>query len=79
MRGPNFTEQVGGIDFCFEELKLNNNEQLFFVSSNMQNERSFFMSKSKNGIWMILYHNILGKEVLKLEPDLSDILKERGF
>jgi hypothetical protein len=79
MRGPNFREQVGRFDFCFEELKLNNDERLFFVSSNMQNERSFFMSKSKEGKWMILYHNILGKEVLSLEHDLSEILIERGF
>lgn len=79
MRGYHFKTTIAGFDFWFEKLTLKNNEQLFFVSSNIQDERSFFMSKSTEGSWMILYHNILGKEVLLLEHDLSEAIREQGY
>ncbi|OSZ82425.1 hypothetical protein CAP35_03915 [Chitinophagaceae bacterium IBVUCB1] len=78
MRGEIFTEQVAGYEFAFEKLMLKNGEILFFVTSNMPGERSFFMSRI-NGKWQILYHHILGKTLLLAEPELAEAIIRRGF
>lgn len=78
MRGETYNKHIAGFDFTFEKLLLKNNEPLFFVTSNMPGERSFFMSKM-DGKWQVLYHQILGKEVLKLENQLAEAIAEAGY
>ena len=78
MRGEIFKKHIEGYDFAFEKLMLNNNEPLFFITSNMPGERSFFMSRIK-GEWQVLYHHILGKEVLKLERTLAEAIADAGY
>ncbi len=79
MKENTFEETVAGHSFSFEKLKLGDDELLFFVSTDMTNARSFFMSKTAKGEWIILYHNILGREVLRIESSLSQLLRERGY
>lgn len=78
MRGETIQKHIREYDFTFEKLILKNNEPLFFITSNMPGERSFFMSRI-NGKWQILYHHILGKEVLKLETELAEVIAEAGY
>jgi hypothetical protein len=78
MRGETFDKYAGGYVFTFEKLTLKNNEIIFFVTSNMPSERSFFMSKI-NGYWQILYHNMLGKELLKLESELAEAIADMSY
>ncbi len=78
MRGETFEIQAGGYDFTFEKLELKNNDIIFFVTSNMPGERSFFISKIK-GSWQILYHHILGRELLKLEAALAEAIADAGY
>ncbi|MBL7682488.1 MAG: hypothetical protein JNK00_03920 [Flavipsychrobacter sp.] len=78
MRGEIFKKNIRGYNFSFEKLMLTNNETLFFVTSNMPGERSFFISLI-NGRWQILYHNILGREVLSMELQFAEALKEEGY
>jgi len=78
MRGETYMKHIGDYDFTFEKLLLKNNEPLFFVTSNMPGERSFFMSRI-DGRWQVLYHHILGREVLKLELQLAEAIADAGY
>ena len=76
MLGLTFKKTIGGHDFRFEQVLLENNEPLFFITST---QLSFFMYKHSSGKWLILYHNLLDKELLKLESEFSATLGERGY
>lgn len=74
-----FGANVKGTDFSFQKLMLTSGIVVFFVKDNDNKNVSFFMSKIKDRGWQILYHKILGRDILDYETDLQKIIEEKGY
>ena len=74
-----FSVYIGGNIFSFQKVAMNNDEVIFFITHDMKDQRSFFMSNIEGKGWKILYHFLLGKELLLLENDLEEAIRNNGF
>lgn len=73
-----FVHNIEGYTFSFEKIDVTEGNYIFFITANYANEISFFMSKI-NDCWKILYHNVLGWDIIRFETELSTIIKSNGY
>lgn len=67
------------ITFSFKKYVISSGDIIFYITTNIPEAKSFFISKIQPKGWQILYHNLLGNEILKYEPIIDRHLAKYSY